>query len=158
MPYLMLVVGLLIGLYALMRFFQRAQPQQVVSLLQAVFSILLLGGCLLLAVTGRIGPAVAIAGALIPMFAHFAFAKKKKAGQVGGNEDASQNEMGGKVKAGSTIASRAEALDILGLEDNASEEDILKSYKSLMKKLHPDQGGSDYLAQKLTEARDYLIK
>ncbi len=51
-----------------------------------------------------------------------------------------------------------EALSILGLESNASEEDIVLAHRKLMAKLHPDKGGSDYLATKINQAKDYLIK
>ena len=53
--------------------------------------------------------------------------------------------------------SRREALETLGLEDGASEEDIRAAYKSLMKRLHPDAGGSDALARQIQEARDTLL-
>lgn len=53
--------------------------------------------------------------------------------------------------------SRAEALDILGLEDGASPDDIEEAYKNLIKKNHPDQGGTDWLAARLNEARATLL-
>jgi DnaJ family protein C protein 19 len=53
--------------------------------------------------------------------------------------------------------SRAEALDILGLEEGASETDIEAAYKALIVKNHPDQGGTDWLAARLNEARDILL-
>ncbi|MEM7443617.1 MAG: DnaJ domain-containing protein [Pseudomonadota bacterium] len=54
--------------------------------------------------------------------------------------------------------SRDEAFAILGLEEGASDEDIRHAHKRLMLKVHPDQGGSDYLATKLNEAKDILLK
>ena len=53
--------------------------------------------------------------------------------------------------------SKEEALEILGLEKNASQERINAAYHKLMKSMHPDKGGSPYLAQKLNEARDTLL-
>ncbi len=53
---------------------------------------------------------------------------------------------------------RAEAALILGVEENASEIEIQKAYKQLMLKLHPDAGGNGYLAGKLNEARDCLLR
>jgi DnaJ-domain-containing protein 1 len=55
------------------------------------------------------------------------------------------------------IMSRDEAYAILGVEPGASKDAILEAYKRLMKKMHPDQGGSTYLAQRINLARDVLV-
>ena len=51
---------------------------------------------------------------------------------------------------------RQEALQVFGLDEQATREDVQREYRRLMRKIHPDLGGSSYLAAKLNEAKDVL--
>lgn len=52
---------------------------------------------------------------------------------------------------------REEAYAVLGLTEGASKDQILAEYRRLMKKVHPDLGGTTYLAARLNEAKDLLV-
>ncbi|MDB5412139.1 MAG: molecular chaperone DnaJ, partial [Rubritepida sp.] len=52
---------------------------------------------------------------------------------------------------------RAEAFAVLGLQDGASAADIRAAHRRLMQAAHPDHGGSDWLASRVNEARDFLL-
>jgi hypothetical protein len=56
-----------------------------------------------------------------------------------------------------TGMSRREALEALGLTDGAAREDIVAAHRRLIQRLHPDRGGSTYLAALLNQAKDVLI-
>ncbi len=51
-----------------------------------------------------------------------------------------------------------DAWEILGLQPGASREEILKAHKRMMVRVHPDKGGSNYLASKINRARDLLLE
>ncbi|WP_319004863.1 DnaJ domain-containing protein [Microvirga lenta] len=55
------------------------------------------------------------------------------------------------------VMSKEEAYQILGLQPGASVDQVQKAYRTLMKKLHPDHGGTAYLAARVNQARETLL-
>ena len=50
-----------------------------------------------------------------------------------------------------------EAAEILGVPPNADKDEINQAHRRLIGRVHPDKGGSDYLASLLNNARDLML-
>jgi len=146
MIYLLLGLGGGLILFGLYRFFVTADRRQVRALLLAMAGVGIAFAALWLAVTGRLPAAMTILIALWPILS----AWLQHRATAGDNRTATQNS-------GFSGMTTREAYEILGLDQGAGAEDVKAAYIRLMKKVHPDQEGSDWLAQKINAAKDLLL-
>lgn len=244
MTALLLGLAAVVAVYFLLKWYADASVKQIKASAKWIGVTVLLLGIAILAVTGRLGAALALLGAFFAwawrvfhmvnaarqftgMFRSFGFSQGLGAGPAAGNAsqvasayltmvlDLASGAMDGEVTAGryrgqrlgklsladlmelrrevaadadserlleayldrvhpdwretsgagpsgppapAGAMTREEALRILGLPDGASPEEIKAAYRRLMAQLHPDRGGSDYLAAKVNQANDFLAK
>lgn len=142
MPYLILAAGLLIGAFALYKFFLTASVEEVKSFFSGASLVALALLLIIMSLTGKL-PA-----ALVLLILFFPYIWKIVRRRIKGDA----------ASPSSDAMTRAEALKILDLNESASEDDIQDAYKRLMQKVHPDNQGSDWMAAKLNQARDLLLK
>jgi hypothetical protein len=67
-------------------------------------------------------------------------------------------DQGQRERRGGGAMSRREALEVLGLTEGANAADIVRAHRTLMKKFHPDHGGSTTLAARVNQAKDVLMQ
>ncbi len=142
----LIALALLLLFLLVMNWLAKVAPQHISTLMElAVGSFLLVLG-VFLALTGKVAFAIpALLGSLV------AFRKYQQSRLPG------EDRTGEKKSTATGAMSRDEAYKVLGLKPGASREEVRTAYKKFMLKMHPDVEGSEYLAQKINQARDLLL-
>jgi small-conductance mechanosensitive channel len=76
--------------------------------------------------------------------------------QQGAHARQSQNTRSSPPR-GKQSMSREQALEVLGLKPGYTKDDVIQAHRRMMQKVHPDRGGSDYLAAQINQAKDVLL-
>lgn len=74
------------------------------------------------------------------------------------NTSKNKQEQDSSRAASSSVMSREQALEVLGLKAGASDAEIIEAHRKLISRLHPDKGGSDYLAAQINLAKKVLMR
>ena len=124
-----------------------------------------------LAATGRLHWLTAVIAAIVPfmrrifgllrflpLFGRLFSQYRGRAGQSGhGGQGGQGGGAGGNAAGAAASMNRTRALEVLGLGPKPTREEIIGAHRRLIQKLHPDRGGSNYLAQQLNEAKKTLL-
>ena len=141
-----------------------ARPDRYKTLVTLAAAALVLG-LAVLAATGRLHWLAAVAAAVFPFLRRgFRLIRylpwmTSLLGSLGQRAEAGGTRTGGgRSFRHNGAMSRAQALEILGLGSQPTREEILAAHRRLIQKLHPDRGGSKFLAQQLNEAKHRLLE
>lgn len=157
--YILMGIALLVSSYFFAIWFRRASVSEIIKTGRWSLLVALLVLTAWLLVTGRFWflvatlPSIAVtlwrSFSTVQKILRFGKQGKGKADSGTKNDSASNPQ---------PRMTRREALQILGLEVGASPEEINEAYHKIISKIHPDHGGSNYLASQVNRARALLLR
>ncbi|MCF6196228.1 MAG: hypothetical protein L3J50_05940 [Emcibacter sp.] len=148
MPFILTLVGFVFLLYMIARFMKQSKSEKLNRLFRVGFAIIMGLLAFLILVRGNIavGGILGLLSFLSAQGGLWTFFASGPTQSSAARPNLSNSPM-----------TRAEALDILELTGHPGPSEIKDAHHRMMLKYHPDQGGSDYFASKLNQARDILL-
>ncbi|MCF8474579.1 MAG: hypothetical protein K9G26_07775 [Emcibacter sp.] len=152
MPYIIIIIGFVFLLYAISRLMKQSHSAKINKIFRYGFAVILGLLAYFFLIMAKNIPIGAILGILSFFSAQGGLWKILMNNSDGAGNNKKETSVNHK-----NAMTREEALEILGLSGHPSKSEIKEAHHKMMLKLHPDQGGSDYFASKLNQARDMLI-
>lgn len=148
MVFVYLSIGILLVflLHSGLKWFAHASPARVRQAGKWVFALIVIAAIFMLIRFGLLHLAAILSflSVAAPLWQKFRGTKSPSAGNAADTPRKGRMTM-------------REAREILGVGADATPQEIHSAHRRLIQKNHPDQGGSEYLASKINEARDVLL-
>ncbi len=130
----------------------------VIGSVLAILAVLAVTGHLNV-ITAMIAGGVALLPRVMQMAKYLPFINRmyQQHGQQQGQQNAQQNSQNQQQARAKQSMGTDEALQVLGLEPNYTKEDVIQAHRRMMQKVHPDRGGTDYLAAQINQAKETLL-
>lgn len=115
----------------------------------------------ILAATGRLNVITALIGGLVALMPKalqlLRFLPLINRFRQQANQQSNSQKNQQQASAGKGAMTKEKASEILGIKPDASKEEVIAAHRRMMQKVHPDRGGSDYLAAEINQAKDTLL-
>ncbi len=157
---LIILIALLIAAATIIQIFRKTPQSQLKDLYWKFALGTTALALMLLAVTGKIHWIGAMIAAMIPLARRalpFLIRYLPQLQQYQKNRNQSQSSNKQQQSSTDNTVDESSAYAILGLTKTATKEDVIRAHRRMMQKVHPDRGGSDFLAAQINAAKDLLV-